>query len=365
MRVNRIIVAGLYFWSCLNYAAPFNDQEHAYASLLIKQDVDMIAMAAKHLTRDENKNFELLDLAAEVLVLNVDKVGENTGKGSQAAKLSELIEFFEDAELPRYRTVLKHIFDSSSNKTIKNAAEDALDDLKKKEVEQFIPGSLQMEKIKQQLFERVKTDKVKRTADGFMTTKRKINMSSIFDKLGAPDNVSIGHGLGRGKERTYLVAEYNGLGSIVFRIGKMYKKKPTGPLVAYVKINMVGSVSDKIMAELQDLAFNKPVAELRQAARHMYHNKLNNEMVLDLLAERILYSVEETDISSDDEWTHIDTIAWLCEVIRVSKNSRYRDTMRFLQKNSKESKLRSYAKDALKDFVGENQVQYKTGNKKT
>lgn len=359
MRLNHLlfITIALLSFSSLTNAAKFTNAEHSYASLLVSEDYDSLAMVSRYIVRDGNKNTDFLDLVAEVLWLNASKdLGKETNGKSAAGKLSKLIEVFEEAELSRYKTMLTQLLKQSNNKKIISYLKDALDELDKKDTKQYVVGTISIKQVKEALRKKINADKNKRTAEIFLLIKRIDRMNNIYNALGVPDKVNLGNGLGRGKKRTYLQAVYNGLGSIQFRIGKKIDKKQSGPLVAYLKVGILESdkVSSKVLKSLRQLIFNANAVDLRTAARHLYHNKIKNEAVLDLLAERILLSAS----TKTEDWAYIDSIAWLCEVIRVSGNTRYRNTMLKLEETAVNKKLKKYAVSALKELLDEGKPQF-------
>jgi len=89
---------------------------------------------------------------------------------------------------------------------------------------------------------------------------------------------------------------------------------------------------------------------LKQMVQQMYKSSSATQQDLDDAAQRLF-----RDMNSDEG---VDSLAWICRLLGQSEDSRYKKILSFVQKNSETSKLRRYAKKALKDLSKDKKEQF-------
>jgi len=99
------------------------------------------------------------------------------------------------------------------------------------------------------------------------------------------------------------------------------------------------------------------MSSLRRASQSIYHSGLTERVVLDVLAEKLLQTYNETSS------TGVDALAWACKALGQSGNIRYRNVLKTVKKKAKHSKVRKYAKQSL-DMMPAGKVKkpYKKGS---
>jgi len=98
-------------------------------------------------------------------------------------------------------------------------------------------------------------------------------------------------------------------------------------------------------------------SSFRQAAQSIYNNQLKEQLVLDVLAEKLLQTYNDTDS------TTMDAVAWACKALGRSGDVRYRDVLNTVNDNAKKYKVRKYAKQSLEMMPeGKAKHPYKKGS---
>ena len=98
-------------------------------------------------------------------------------------------------------------------------------------------------------------------------------------------------------------------------------------------------------------------SSLRRASQSIYHNGLRERVVLDVLAEKLLQTYNDTSQIG------VDALAWACKALGQSGDVRYRNVLQTVKKNAKHSKVRKYAKQSLNDMPkGKVKKPYKKGS---
>jgi hypothetical protein len=96
---------------------------------------------------------------------------------------------------------------------------------------------------------------------------------------------------------------------------------------------------------------------MRQAAQSIYNNEFKERVVLDVLAEKLIQTYNDTDS------TTMDAVAWACKALGRSGNVRYRNILNTVNDNAKKYKVRKYAKQSLKMMPdGKAKYPYKKGS---
>lgn len=99
------------------------------------------------------------------------------------------------------------------------------------------------------------------------------------------------------------------------------------------------------------------MSSLRRASQSIYHNGLRERVVLDVLAEKLLQTYNDTSQIG------VDALAWACKALGQSGNTRYRNVLKTVIKNAKHSKVRKYAKQSLDKMpAGKVKKPYKKGS---
>jgi len=98
-------------------------------------------------------------------------------------------------------------------------------------------------------------------------------------------------------------------------------------------------------------------SSLRRASQSIYHNGHRERVVLDVLAEKLLQTYNDTSQIG------VDALAWACKALGQSGDIRYRNVLQTVIKNAKHSKVRKYAKQSL-DIMPAGKVKkpYKKGS---
>ena len=98
-------------------------------------------------------------------------------------------------------------------------------------------------------------------------------------------------------------------------------------------------------------------SSLRRASQRIYHNGLRERVVLEVLAEKLLQTYNNTSK------TGVDALAWACKALGQSGDIRYRNVLKTVNKNAKHSKVRKYAKQSLDNMpAGKVKKPYKKGS---
>lgn len=99
------------------------------------------------------------------------------------------------------------------------------------------------------------------------------------------------------------------------------------------------------------------MSSLRRASQSIYHNGLTERVVLDVLAEKLLQTY------NDSSRTGTDALAWACKALGQSGDIRYRNVLETVNKKAKHSKVRKYAKQSLNKMPeGKVKKPYKKGS---
>ena len=98
-------------------------------------------------------------------------------------------------------------------------------------------------------------------------------------------------------------------------------------------------------------------SSLRRASQSIYHNGMTERVVLDVLAEKLLQTYNDTSQIG------VDALAWACKALGQSGNIRYRNVLKTVNKKAKHSKVRKYAKQSLDNLPkGKAKKPYKKGS---
>ena len=98
-------------------------------------------------------------------------------------------------------------------------------------------------------------------------------------------------------------------------------------------------------------------SSLRRASQSIYHNGLRERVVLDVLAEKLLKTYNDTSQIG------VDALAWACKALGQSGDIRYRNVLKTVNKKAKHSKVRKYAKQSLNTMpAGKVKKPYKKGS---
>jgi len=99
------------------------------------------------------------------------------------------------------------------------------------------------------------------------------------------------------------------------------------------------------------------MSSLRRASQSIHRNALTERVVLDVLAEKLLQTYNDTSS------TGVDALAWACKALGQSGNIRYRNVLKTVNKKAKHSKVRKYAKESLNKMpAGKVKKPYKKGS---
>ncbi len=106
-----------------------------------------------------------------------------------------------------------------------------------------------------------------------------------------------------------------------------------------------------------DLIMSGDLGSLKLAAKKMHASATSNSEVLDVAAEVLLVNY------SNLYKPQIDTFAWVLKAVGVSGNNRYYDAIQEIAENTKNKKIRRYAKSALKKLGSSDGAdQYELGD---
>jgi len=98
-------------------------------------------------------------------------------------------------------------------------------------------------------------------------------------------------------------------------------------------------------------------SSLRRASQSIHRNALTERAVLDVLAEKLLQTYNDTSS------TGADALAWACKALGQSGDIRYRNVLKTVNKKAKHSKVRKYAKQSLNKMpAGKVKKPYKKGS---
>ena len=97
------------------------------------------------------------------------------------------------------------------------------------------------------------------------------------------------------------------------------------------------------------------MVSIKQAAQSIYNTAERDTEVLDVAAEVLLHRY--SNAGNGD----IDSLAWLCRAIGSSRNGRYHNVLQEVVDSDAHSKLRKYAKKALKEVGKAEGAQYVKG----
>jgi len=98
-------------------------------------------------------------------------------------------------------------------------------------------------------------------------------------------------------------------------------------------------------------------SSLRRASQSIYHNGHRERVVLDVLAEKLLQTYNDTSQIG------VDALAWACKALGQSGDIRYRNVLKTVNKKAKHSKVRKYAKQSLNKMpAGKAKKPYKKGS---
>lgn len=92
-----------------------------------------------------------------------------------------------------------------------------------------------------------------------------------------------------------------------------------------------------------ELLQSSDVTDMRYGAQKAHRNFANDAAVLAVVAEELNKGYAE----KPKDGLHVDTMAWLCNVLGASKDVKYRDLLTTVSKKSPSKKIRKYAKKNL------------------
>ncbi len=97
-------------------------------------------------------------------------------------------------------------------------------------------------------------------------------------------------------------------------------------------------------------------SSLRRASQSMYNTEFTERAVLDVLAEKLLQSYNNTGNTS------VDAIAWACKALGRSGDIRYKNVLATVSKQAENRKVQKYAKQSLKRMpAGKAEKPYEQG----
>lgn len=348
------------------FCGSFSPVEHTYATLLISNDGELIEVGAKSIYYENNKNTHLLDIVAEVLWLSIqqgvraDKRLIKYNSRSEEDTVSWLAKALGNSGLGRYQSVLKESFELAESKKLKKYIKQASDALGKYDGDFYQPGNISLDTVRQSLESPEYKNPGKAGSAEFSTIKNGKTLDEVYAALGLPDELSMGF------RRIYrpavfiyhplLRVQYLGGGIVEFDHANNKDKK-------WMVSNVFKPIDIGIrLLEEDDLAMIKQsllIQEgsiVRKTAQKIYKQRLFGADVLDVAAERIYHSLNDSDKELSDG------MAWIFKSIAASKNGCYRYVTEYVINNSKNSKLVKYARKALNGLPSDSECVYKKGD---
>lgn len=385
----------------------FEGKNNTYASLLASANNEQVILAAQSLYTENSTNTKLLDIAAELLWFGSKQEAHISSDG-----LSWLAKAIGQSKLTRYKTILKNVdanmaileanykpkveleFDDEEDEDspetksetrvkgstrpkytsfwagsiaastiddihteinhskVRKYIATALDNLTDQSSIDFVAGKMDH----QVLIKNINTSKqavIKNRQElDFSQIKRGHSLDDIYDKFGLPDSPAVYY---ISKQKPFvgrvllaqLQINYNNAAVLqLLHREDDYDDNDEQP--GWYVHRVYSFQPDGLKAGL----LSQNLSQLRKNARGIYHGKLFDTEILDIVAKR-LWDSRDIEVSPLD-----DAFAWLCKGIGESGNSRYRTIMQNLAENAKNEKIKSYANKQIELLKNGNEQQY-------
>jgi hypothetical protein len=332
-------------------AKPFSGINHTYAKLLTGKDLQGVRLAAKSVVKDSRTDIRLVELAAR-------KLFEESASSSKLAidTLAWCARVIETHGTDRYLGALKQLHSNDIHKKLRKYISNAIDAVESRpaKLPKFDPSS----KMPTLNLEPSKTIK-----KGDRNLKISVGdpITEVYQNLGYPIDVKVvsrrgGHGFFR-VEITNLEATFEEYGTIIFARAESDSPSWTVRRIVENRALSTELLNSEFGRYISEINSNNP-DNIRRIARQIYKERKFSTEILDHAAERIL-----SEKALDDK-RMLDAVAWLCRVLGASENSRYYSTIKHTAEKSESSKIRKYAKKALKSIQESSEEQYQLGQVK-
>jgi len=106
---------------------------------------------------------------------------------------------------------------------------------------------------------------------------------------------------------------------------------------------IIGNTKEKLN-NIKRLLLTDHGGRLRRTALEFYEKDLSNTKALDLFAQKLW------DSRNVDHRNAVDAMSWICKMLAKSGENRYYDLLVKISRESKESKLRKYAKESFENL---------------
>lgn len=343
-----------------NKYATFSGTEYAEMRLLVGSSDYNIRLAAMSAFNRNKVSREVLDIMAELAWSACAKEGR-----LKQDTLSWLVKVLGKSRNARYKNVMNHCLSGAVNKKTRDYVEDARKKLAGNTSDRFSHGKLDFTAIKKDLFRLVPEAGNGKQKKRFNQLKYGKGLDEVFRELGAPNTLtgaSIRPGrAGHLKKSRYfsdtVIFKYDGLGKLHFftddKQPEWVLKEAESDAGLYWSMERGRFVTDRQMME------QAKGIELHKYANELIKRKTPDQAILELAANRIYASRNETDTQT------IEGVGILCRLIGDSGKSRYRKMLMDVAENGFFSKTRKYALKAAqqlpeskgKDFIPSGQAR--------
>lgn len=362
----RLSIAIFCFATVTTHAAvpaSVTGREYTETMLLFSDKDFEVRLGAKSLNRKSTKNEVTFDVLAEIAWTAC--TGKRKMHPDTLAWIAKSIGNSKDGRYaPLVEECLAKVTDKAPSKYF-TEAKTALAGLPTSNP--FVGGKLDLAKFRDDVI------KIRKKAPPelfgrplFGDLKMEQRLDVVYSKLGAPEKISA-ISVPRGKAGFMLVKvkmsddrivfHYPGLGEITFG----YDTTDGDWLLVQAKSSneLHWLEREGRFASKMDVVTGGDVRDLRQLTTMLLKQMSPIETaLLDRIADRIYYSQTETD-------GHMaDALAYMCKLLRNSRNGKYKPLMREVSEKAAHGALRKHAglaADALPDPTGENYVPKKIG----
>ncbi len=343
------LISGICLSTLLFAANPlkaFEGEQQIYADLLSGNNGVHIKVGAQSIFNKEIKNFELIDLAAKVLVLS--EAGKITLDPDTKAWLAKAI---GASKSTRYAKLLDSVIKNTRDSKLKKFAKKARKKLVNKADTSFDQDKVDLAQTATKIERKQQAYISIASAEKFKTVLVGDSIDTVLEKMGMPDDIGVefgsrnlGWGLGT-VSYSLLNLKFNKLGGFNFHFNKDAGSNWTVKRITTDR-TFEGALASHPMMDNPSM--------MRAYIRGLVKRSNATELDRDIAAERLFNGLTDHDA--------IDALAWACKLLGLSGTPRYRTVLEHTIENSSSRKLKKYAKKALKKIGKGDVEQYKKGD---